>query len=63
MFENIQQKTQKDDELHVQYSIDFTRTMTALEKQLHSCEDPSVIAMEVTALLRILLSYADVNAR
>lgn len=34
------------DELHVQYSIDFTRTMTALEKQLHSCEDPSVIAMD-----------------
>lgn len=35
-----------DDELHIQYSIDFTRTMTALEKQLHSCEDPAVIAMD-----------------
>ena len=46
MFENIQPEAQMDDELHVQYSIDFTRTMTALEKQLHSCEDPSVIAMD-----------------
>lgn len=46
MFENTQPETQIDAELHVQYSIDFTRTMTALEKQLHSCEDPSVIAMD-----------------
>lgn len=46
MFESTQPGAQMHDELHVQYSIDFTRTMTALEKQLHSCEDPSVIAMD-----------------
>lgn len=30
---------------YVQYCKDYTRTMTALEKQLHSCEDPAEIAM------------------
>lgn len=30
---------------NVQYCIDYTKTMTALEAQLHSCEDPAEIAM------------------
>ena len=30
---------------YVQYCKDYTRTMTALEKQLHSCENPAEIAM------------------
>lgn len=42
----VQPEAQMNDELHVQYSIDYTRTMTALEKHLHSCEDPAVIAMD-----------------
>lgn len=46
MFDNAQTEQQINELLHVQYSIDFARTMTALEKQLHSCEDPSVIAMD-----------------
>lgn len=47
MLENTQQSEPlMDKELHVQYSIDYTKTMTALEKQLHSCEDPAVIAMD-----------------
>ncbi len=47
MLENTQQSEPlMGEELHVQYSIDFTKTMTALEKQLHSCEDPAVIAMD-----------------
>lgn len=33
-------------EKYVQYSLDFTSKLTALEAQLHSCEDPSVIAMD-----------------
>ena len=46
MLENTQQSEPlMGEELHVQYSIDYTKTMTALEKQLHSCEDPAVIAM------------------
>lgn len=47
MLENTQQtEPLMGEELHVQYSIDYTKTMTALEKQLHSCEDPAVIAMD-----------------
>ena len=47
MLENTQQSEPlMGEELHVQYSIDYTKTMTALEKQLHSCEDPAVIAMD-----------------
>lgn len=46
MFENTQPEPLMGEELHVQYSIDYTKTMTALEKQLHSCEDPAVIAMD-----------------
>ena len=47
MLENTQQSEPLiGEELHVQYSIDYTKTMTALEKQLHSCEDPAVIAMD-----------------
>lgn len=30
---------------YIQYSVDYTRTMTALEAKLHSCEDPAEIAM------------------
>lgn len=45
-------------ELYVQYSIDFTRTMTALEKQLHSCEDPAVIAMEA---LKVAAAFYDAD--
>ena len=33
-------------EKYVQYSLDFTSKLTALEAQLHSCEEPSVIAMD-----------------
>lgn len=46
MFDNTQLEMEMRDNLHIQYSLDFTRTMTALEKHLHSCEDPSVIAMD-----------------
>ena len=35
-----------DENQYVQYSIDYARTLTELEKKLHSCEDPSVIAMD-----------------
>lgn len=41
-----QAETLIDDDQHIQYSIDFTRSITALEAQLHSCEDPAVIAMD-----------------
>lgn len=30
---------------NIQYSVDFTKTLIALEAQLHSCEDPVEIAM------------------
>ena len=48
MADNMQHQSDTviDDQQHIQYSIDFTRTMTALEAQLHSCEDPAVIAMD-----------------
>lgn len=47
MLENTQQSEPlMGEEQHIQYSIDYTRTLTALEKQLHSCEDPAVIAMD-----------------
>lgn len=41
MADNMQHQSDTviDDQQHIQYSIDFTRTMTALEAQLHSCED------------------------
>lgn len=47
MLENTQQSEPlMGEEQYIQYSIDYTRTLTALEKQLHSCEDPAVIAMD-----------------
>ena len=47
MLANTQQsKPMMGEEKNIPYSLDYTRTMTALEKQLHSCEDPSVIAMD-----------------
>ena len=47
MLENTQQSEPlMGEEQHIQYSIDYTMTLTALEKQLHSCEDPAVIAMD-----------------
>lgn len=44
---NNQINRQFDEMKYVQYSIDFTRELTALESQLHSCEDPLQIAKDV----------------
>lgn len=47
-----------EDNPYVQYSIDFTQTMTALEKQLHSCEDPAEIAMDA---LKVAAAFYDAD--
>lgn len=49
MFEDAQYLSEVliESKNHVQYSIDFTKTMTALEARLHNCEDPTQIAMDV----------------
>lgn len=41
---------------YVQYSVDYVRTMTALESSLHSCEDPVEIAITT---LKIAAEFYD----
>lgn len=45
-----------DGDKYIQYCIDYTTTMTALEAQLHSCEDPEEIAMSA---LKVAVDFYD----